>query len=156
WAVLEAVAGAASDNPDIGRRGMPVDQEVMIRAVFVLADPGLDDRRLFQRWKAPRDALPRRFECSRQGPAVAGGRIERRAAGIVGNLETAPLVAGNPVHEARHFEPDGKVALGEPGIPGRRTEEENVLAGRGDELSQYAWKDLRQPGTAREDEEVGR
>ena len=46
--VLEAVAGAAADQPDVVEVGMPVDHEMAVRRGFVLADPGLDHGRIGQ------------------------------------------------------------------------------------------------------------
>src|SRR5512146_285571 len=44
-AVLEPVAGAAADQPDVVELGMTVDHEVTVGRGLVLADPRLDDRR---------------------------------------------------------------------------------------------------------------
>src|SRR5947209_20318716 len=41
--VLETVPGAAANNPDILQLGMPVNQEIAIGSVLVLADPGFHD-----------------------------------------------------------------------------------------------------------------
>ena len=43
---LNAVAGAAAGDPDVVEVGVPVDDEVRVGRRLVLADPGLDDRRV--------------------------------------------------------------------------------------------------------------
>src|SRR5207237_3604819 len=42
--VFKAVPGAAAHEPDVRRRWVTVDDEVLVGRVFVLAHPGLDQR----------------------------------------------------------------------------------------------------------------
>src|SRR5262249_33823567 len=135
---------------------MPVQQKVMVGAVLVLAHAGLDHRRILQSRKPLRDVLPRGLERGRRGPAVAVGRIERCAARVVGDLETATPVARNPVHEARDFAPDGEILVRKAVISSGRAEEEDVLARRSDDLAEQVGKDPGEPRPAREDEEIRR
>ena len=91
------------------------------------------------------------------GSALAVRRVERRAARVVGDLESAALVAGDPVEEARDLDPDGEAVLVEargprPACRSRRP----PAASAGSSSPRSVGKDLRQPRTAREDVDVGR
>ena len=57
---LEAVAGAAAEEPDVPGLGVAVEEEVAVRAVLVLADAGLDERRAGERGEAAGQGLARR------------------------------------------------------------------------------------------------
>src|SRR5690348_10668384 len=57
---LEAVAGAAAEEPDVAGLRMAAEEEVAVRAVLVLADAGLDDRLAGEAGDAPGQGLPRR------------------------------------------------------------------------------------------------
>src|SRR5882724_11429735 len=47
-AVFESVAGAAAHKPNVGHFRMTVDQKIAVGGVFVLADAGFDDGRVFE------------------------------------------------------------------------------------------------------------
>ena len=49
WAVFEAVAGASADDPHILVLRMPVDNEVTVRSLLVLAYAGLDQGSVLDR-----------------------------------------------------------------------------------------------------------
>lgn len=51
-AMLEAVAGSGTNKNDVGPGWVPVDQEVAIGAVFILADASFDQLRTRHTWKA--------------------------------------------------------------------------------------------------------
>src|SRR5207244_9526459 len=77
--------------------------------------------------------------------------------GVVGDLEPAPLVAGNPVYETSPvIRPHGERLLGEPLIAGWCAEEKDFLAGSADPITNDVRKQLPQPRTACEHERVGR
>ena len=52
--VLEAVAGATADQPDVVEVGVPIDHEMAVRRGLVLADPRLDHGRIGQVGEATR------------------------------------------------------------------------------------------------------
>ena len=45
WPVLETMTGAAAYQPDIRLRRMPVDDEIAVGSLLVLANAALDERR---------------------------------------------------------------------------------------------------------------
>ena len=45
--MFESVARTAPDNPYVRVGRMPIDNEIVVSRVFVLADAGLDQRRIF-------------------------------------------------------------------------------------------------------------
>ncbi len=55
--MLEAVAGASAQQPNIFVPGMAIDDEIVVRAVLILADARLQQRRIFQRGKAEGDIV---------------------------------------------------------------------------------------------------
>src|SRR5947209_1280350 len=54
-AVLEAVAGAAADEPDVRERRVTINQEVAVGSVLVLTDTRLDDGRGAERGQTARE-----------------------------------------------------------------------------------------------------
>src|SRR5687768_8574794 len=110
---------------------MAVDQEMAVGTVFVLADPRLDQRRTGQGGKAHRQVVSRLFDAGGGRDAVAGGRIERLSARVVGNLEASVLVTRDTIEERlSELSPDGQIFVAEPGISGRSAEEVDLLPGR--------------------------
>src|SRR5207253_2611021 len=87
--VFKAVPGAAAHEPDVRRRWVTVDDEVLVGRVFVLAHPGLDQRSALQAREPKREILPRRLQRLRRGYPLARGGVERWPAGVVGDLEPA-------------------------------------------------------------------
>ena len=57
-AMLEAMTRSASEQPNIFAPRMAVDDEVVVGAVFVLANAGLEQRRILQGGKAEGDIVP--------------------------------------------------------------------------------------------------
>src|SRR4029453_1856981 len=96
-AVLEAMPRSAADEPDVRRLRMPVDDEVRIRSLLVLAHARLDEGRLREAREAPREIGPRGGRARVAQPALTIGGIEGRAAAVVRDLEAAILVARNAV-----------------------------------------------------------
>src|SRR5436305_115792 len=156
-AQLEAVAGAAAEEPDVGGVRMAAEEEVAVRAVLVLADAGLQDRLGRQTGEAARQDAPRsRQEIGRDEPLAEGG-VERRAPGVVRQFEATVLVARHAVVDPlpAEVDPGGAAVLVEPGVPRRQAEEEDFLAGGAEELlPDHLRKEPAQPGTAREEIEV--
>ena len=50
--MLEAMARSAADQHDIGHGRMAVDQEIAVRAIFILADLGAGQRRALEQREA--------------------------------------------------------------------------------------------------------
>jgi len=89
--VLEAVAGAAADEPHVVALGMPVDQEVAVRGVLVLADLARDQRRILQRRETARHERARFRQAVRRHDALPGVRIERGAVPVGRDLHAFAL-----------------------------------------------------------------
>src|SRR6476661_5060749 len=131
-AELEAMAGAAAEEPDVRRARMAAEEEVAVRAVLVLADAGLGHRLAREAGEAAGQDLPRPRQGLRGDEPLAGGGIEGRPPGVVRHLEATVFVAGDAVEDplAGEIEPDRAALLVEPGIAGRKAEEEDLLPGR--------------------------
>src|SRR5204863_53334 len=71
--VSEAVPGADAHEPDARRRWVTVDDEALVRRVFVLAHPGLDQRGALQAREPKREIRTRRLEPLRRGYPLARG-----------------------------------------------------------------------------------
>src|SRR5947207_9085112 len=99
--VLEPVTRAAADEPGVSRLRMVIDDEVLVRRLFVLAHARLEQRRALQAGKPVPDVVARDLErCFGRGALAIRG-IEHRPSGVVCDLEAPPLVAWDAVHEAR-------------------------------------------------------
>src|SRR6185295_7664409 len=87
--------------------------------------------------------------------ALAGGRIERRAATVVRDLESAILVAWNSVPETlADVGPDGEASLVVAALTRRRPEVEHLLSRRAQKVGEHFGKKRREPRAAREDERL--
>src|SRR6266702_2296859 len=156
-AVLETMSRATPHDPGILRPRVPVDDEVIVGRVLVLTDPRFEQRGGAHARKTESEVVARDLHPGFARHALAGGGIERRSARVVGHLESAPLVAGDPVHEARAvIGPHGERRFGEAGIAGRRAEEEHLLARRTHPVTDRVGKERSQPGAAGEDETISR
>src|SRR6185503_13350358 len=82
-AVLEAVPRAAAHEPGVRRRGVAVDDEMVVRRVLVLADARLEQRRPLQFGETVRDVIAHRLHRLRARRTVAVRRIEDRPARVV-------------------------------------------------------------------------
>jgi hypothetical protein len=71
---------------------MPVDDEIIVRAVLVLADASFQQRRILQRGKAEGDIVPDGFQAFGTDGSFSRGGIKIGAARIVGDFETSSLV----------------------------------------------------------------
>ena len=110
---------------------MPVEKKVAVRGLLVLADASLNQRRVFQGREAEADVFANFSQCLRTDHALSLRGIEVRPAGIVGNLESAAIAAGNAVAEfAAVIRPHGHRLIAEAVVASGRTKEENVLLGR--------------------------
>src|SRR5947207_58554 len=88
-AVLEAVAGAAADEPDVFKRRVAVNQEVAVRSVLVLADARLDDGRGAERGQTACEVSAHSRESFTGDDALALVRVEGRAVSVNRQLDAA-------------------------------------------------------------------
>src|ERR1700681_4775023 len=102
--VLEAVARAAADEPDVRELGMLVDQEITVAAVLVLADLRGHERRVAERREAPSQGGAHRIE-RLAGDAIAGVGIEGRTVTVEGDLEAARRDVRDAVHLLAEVDP---------------------------------------------------
>src|SRR3989441_11475720 len=155
--VLEAVPGATTHQPRVRRLRVPIDDEMLAGGLLVLAHARLEQRRAFQSGEPVRDIIASDLQRRRGGRAFTVRRIEQRATRIVSDLEAAPLVPRNAVHEARAMvRPDRQRLLGEAPIAGGRPEKEDLLARRLHALAYGIGKQRSQPGAAGKHEAISR
>src|SRR5882762_10412898 len=154
--VLEAVPRTAPHEPGVRRSRMPIDDEVLVGRVFVLAYTGLDQRSALQSRKPKREILARRLEALRCGHALAGRGIEWRPPGVVRDLEPAPLVARNAVDESPAvIGPHRQRLLRKPLVTGGRAEEKDLLPGGAHPVADNVRKQAPEPRAAGEHECIG-
>ena len=148
--------GPAAGDPGVRRLRVGVHDEVPVGALLVLADPRLDQRGAPHRREAALHVVPPRPDGFRGGCAVPVRGIERRAPGVVRHLEAAVVAPGDSVEQARsRLDPDGQLGVGQIGAAGRRAEIEDLLPRGAHEGRIESGEELREPGAARKDEEVG-
>ena len=115
-AVLEAVPRAAADQPDPLVPGQAVDQEIAVRAVLVLADPAVDERRVGEPGEALREIGPGRRDAFGGHAPVLRVRIDLGPVPVEGELEALPLQFRHAVDQVAGVEigPDRQFGRGEP------------------------------------------
>src|SRR5437762_4705430 len=147
--VLAPVTRAASDEPRVSRLRMVIDDEVLVRRLFVLAHARLEQRRALQAGKPVPDVVARDLErCFGRGALAIRG-IEHRPSRVVGDLEAPPLVAGDAVHEARPvIRPDWQSLFRVTPVTGWCAKEEDFLARRAHAVADDVWKQGAQPRAA--------
>src|SRR5437899_8340971 len=74
--VLESMSGAASREPNVAQRRVPVDQEVAVPGVFVLADSRLNNWSMCKVGESVCDESPDLFHLSRGHHARLRVRID--------------------------------------------------------------------------------
>src|SRR6476469_4460682 len=135
---------------------MEIDQEIAVRAILVLANTRLGERGSAKRREA---AIPERDHFGQRGfgrtPVLSIG-IDYRAMHIVREFDAATFEIGETVEHVAVVEvgPTRHRAGRETRVASRRREEENLLAGGGDPLSNDVGEKLRKPLPGREDEAV--
>src|SRR5215468_6589628 len=128
---------------------MTVDDEVVVSRVLVLADASFEQRSSLHAGEAARQIATRFVETGLTDDSLAGGRIERGATRVVGQLEAASLIPGNPVHEmVAVIRPHRDVVLGVSGLTRGSTEEEDILLADRQVRTNSARKELAEAGTA--------
>src|SRR5687767_11891510 len=95
--MLEAMSRPAAYQHYIGHCRMPVDQEVAVRAIFILADFGADHRRSFQERETAVAEGDYLVERGAGWLARLGVGVDRYAMHVMGELDAAPLQVGEAV-----------------------------------------------------------
>src|SRR4029079_11026967 len=132
--VLEAVPGAAADQPDVLPRRVPVDEEVAVGGVLVLTDLGRDQGRVLQRGEPPGQERAGGGDPFRADPALARIRIEARPVRVRRQLEPPGLAVGDAVDLVHEVDPGREGGRREARVPRGRTEVEDLLA-RGEDAA---------------------
>src|SRR5690606_4424525 len=86
---LEAVPRAAVHEPETRGAGQPPEDQVAVRRVLVLADSRFDERCRRVLGESAGEEAPGALERLARRRALERGRIDRLAARVVGDLETA-------------------------------------------------------------------
>ena len=89
--MLEPMAASRTDQQHVVRRGMPVDQQIAVGAVFVLTNALFIERRSGQRGKSLGKIGTRFGQRARRSETIATIGIDRRAMLVVRYLEAAAL-----------------------------------------------------------------
>src|SRR5439155_8755111 len=136
---------------------MPIDDEMFVRRLLVLADARFEQRGALQPGEPIGEVIARRLQRFGTRDSGLGSRVDDKSSGIVGDFEAAPLVAGNAVHEPRTMvRPDGQRLLGEAPIARRRPEEEDFLPGWFHPLTNHIGEERAKPRPAGKDKVVSR
>ena len=110
---------------------MPVDDEIAVRRLLVLAHASFYQGRVSKGREAEGDVFSNLLQCLLTDHALAIGRIEGRPARIVGDLESAAIAAGYAVTKASPvIGPYRQMLIRETIIAAGRAEEENILLSR--------------------------
>ena len=128
--MLEPMSRSSTDQNRIRPIGMPVDEEVPIGAVFILADACFNELRTLKRGKSAVHVCSDPGQASRRSGSIAAVGINGGAMPIIGNLEAARFQIGKPVVEIAAIEvcPTGQRAGIEPPVTPRWGKEEDLLS----------------------------
>ena len=155
--MFEAVPRPSADEPGVRGCRMTVDDEVLVGRFLVLADAPLEQRRALECREPECEIVPRPLDSFRARRALAAGGIEGGAARVIRDLEAAPFVARNAVHERRAvIGPHGHRVFGETPIAGWRPEEVDFLPRSAHAISDRVGKQRSEPWAAREDKAISR
>src|SRR4029453_10935199 len=150
--VLEAVPGAAADQPDVLPRRVPVDEEVAVGRVLVLTHLGRDQGRVLQRREPPGQERAGGGDPLRADPALARVRIEARPVRVRRELEPPRLDVGDAVDLVHEVDPGREGGRREARVPRGRTEVEDLLARGEDAVGEEIREELAQPAPGGEAE----
>src|ERR1051326_7542946 len=135
---------------------MPIQNEMMVRAILVLAYARFQKRRMLNSWEAHCHIRPRFLYRFRRDGSVACSRVEFLPTRIIRDFEAAPLVAWNSIKwRIPVVDPRRQLFLAKARISCRSAEKEYLLARWCNPASDDIGKYLSKPGTAREYELVG-
>src|SRR5580704_5116696 len=80
--MLESMPRPAANKPNIFGAGMPIDQKISARSIFVLANTSLNDRRVAQRGEPPRHVFSHLVCCGLADKARLRVWIDDRSVAI--------------------------------------------------------------------------
>src|SRR5580704_10644138 len=153
--MLEAMTRSGAYQPYVLHLGMSIRQEIAVRTVLVLADPGFQQRRILQGREQLSQTPPHFDDLLLGHKAIGGIGIEGRAVVIVRDLEAAVFQIGNTIGAGIDIDPGGH-GRGRPApVTGRDGEKEDVLARWKDALAQQSRKHFPEPWSAGEDQRAG-
>src|SRR5437879_3858163 len=136
---------------------MPVDDEVAIRSVLILAHACFEERGILHRRKSKAKIFTYFFQAFHADEPLAQIRIEFAPATIVRYFEPSPLISRNSVNKRMFVvRPRGEGFFREPGIPRRRAEEEHILLCRANLVADRVREEFSHPGPTGEYVLVGR
>ena len=136
---------------------MPIDQQVAVRAVLILADPSLAERPIGEVGEASAHEGPDVGERRFGRRPIADFGIDRRPVRVMGDLEAARFEIGKAIIDVAAVEirPARQMARLETRISRIRREKEHFLAGRKDPRRQQVREQPAEPRPAGEDEFIG-
>src|SRR5580765_3293822 len=126
--MFEAMTRPSTDNPDVLRFRVAIQNKVVIRRVLILANTTFKQRSIRHRGKAHAQILTRGGQFFFRNLTLHCRGIGHRSAGIVGNLEAPPMVSGHT--EKRTFasiNPGWQALFSETHVTRRSSEEEDLL-----------------------------
>ena len=155
--MLEAMAGAAADQHHIGHFRMAIDQEVAVRAVFILADLRPGQRCALEERKATVAEGDDLIQRGASGFARLGVGIDLHPVLVMGELDPAAFEIGEAVIHVAFVEigPAGHGFGEKAAIALGRREVEDFLPGGEDAVAKQVGKEFLQPGTKREYKGIG-
>src|SRR5215469_16325874 len=122
------MSGAAAQQPDIGPGGMPIDNEVRVRTVFVLAHASLNQGSIRHSGEAEGHVLANRLEQLPSDHPLSPGWIKNRTTGVIGNFETPSQVSRNSIVKASSMvRPNRQLGFIVSAVPPGRSKEKHVL-----------------------------
>src|ERR1700722_9275026 len=128
---------------------MPVDDEVLVGRLLVLADARLDQRSVFQGREAEGQMLAHTTQRIWVHHAFSRRRIEGRSARVIGYFKPAPSAAGDSIEKMLAVvAPHGQMRVVESRISRRRPEEKNILLGGPPQIADRLREQFSQPRSA--------
>src|SRR6266568_2860101 len=133
---------------------MSVNDEVMVRSIFVLAHTRVEQRGILHSGEAKCKVFTHRPEALGAYHPLACVRIKLRTASVVGYLEPMPRILRNKtprnaVHEtAAVIGPHRKLVLPKPVVARGCPEEKYLLFGRTNLVANSVWEKLSHPRSA--------
>src|SRR5271166_2234433 len=128
---------------------MPIDDEVTIRRLLVLADTRLKQRCVFQGREAEADVFTNGPQSLGTDGALAICGIELRSLRIISDFESASIVARNSVVEMiTVIGPDREMWVGEvDAVTRQRAKKEHILLRRANQIANCLGKQSAHPGS---------
>src|SRR6266404_1351199 len=134
--MLEPVSRSAAYKPNVLYFRMPVDQEITIPSVFVLANTRLHNGRAAQRRKSLLDKTPRLIRSFEARQTRLRVRIDPPAMPVHRNLQPAALQIRHPINFVLLEQPRRQRRWSKARVPRRHAKEKHFLPGRKNPLTQ--------------------